>query len=524
MKRRLVLVAFLVVGSIGAVGSPVGAEAEMAPLVLADDSAIPGSYIIVASLEPGDPGAEELLDHLTSRAEQLGGTVEWEFDTVAVGFSAQLPPPAVDVLRRENGVAHVEQNRQVSVPDDRPAIGEAAVASDLVASDLVAWEVDRIDQRDLPLDHEYNLTASGDGIDVYIVDSGVDPDLIWGETIEGVNFAPEHGDEPPWADCSGHGNEVALHLHNTSPDARLIAVRTMDCDNGGDQASAVAGLEWIADHADGPSIANLSWGSSVTGRLDPLWESAINELVDLGVVVVAAAGNHKGNACGVSPARLTDVVTVGAFHARSDETSGWHTNFGPCIDIYAPAYSTSFAAPMVAGATANFWSADPGATSDVVINRVLEAGTPDRLTFTPSHWAESTENLIVYAMPELPAPNAVAVSPGTIRPQAAPALDPGEITLTASAQHDRQVEYRFVLEQYVLSGAWQTIYDSGFGTEDSITVDLGPARRILVRWEVTARRHGEVGQMSQPRYFSFLPGPPPNWRSTPGSASASASD
>lgn len=60
-------------------------------------------------------------------------------------------------------------------------------------------------------------------------------------------------------------------------------------------------------------------------------------LTQRNIIVVAAAGNSKADACMFHPASARGAITVGAFEFRSGTDSAWgKTNFGHCVDIYAP--------------------------------------------------------------------------------------------------------------------------------------------------------------------------------------------
>jgi subtilisin family serine protease len=129
-------------------------------------------------------------------------------------------------------------------------------------------------------------------------------------------------------------------------------------------------------------VANLSLGGSPSTSLD----AAVNRAIQAGVNVVVAAGNDNRDACGESPARVPAALTVGA-SAKTDARASF-SNYGPCLDLFAPGdrivsaintgdsatatYSgTSMAAPHVAGAVALYLQGAPGATPAQVNGALL---------------------------------------------------------------------------------------------------------------------------------------------------------
>ena len=77
---------------------------------------------------------------------------------------------------------------------------------------------------------------------------------------------------------------------------------------------------------------------SLGGGATPTLDDAIRESIDAGVTYVVAAGNSNANACNYSPARVSEAITVGA--TTSTDARASYSNFGTCLDVFAPGMNT----------------------------------------------------------------------------------------------------------------------------------------------------------------------------------------
>ena len=281
------------------------------------------------------------------------------------------------------------------------------------------WGLDRIDQTEaLPYNDPTNPDATytygeHDGANsyAYIVDSGIDIDhgdfggrAIWGMTA---------GDLRPGTDDNGHGTHCAgttgSNSYGVAKEATLVAVKVLNALGSGTTSDIVEGLEWVlTDHNSRPdarSVVNLSLGGSGTNL--PM-EDAVQNLIDGGVTACIAAGNSDDDACNYTPARVADAITVGA--SDINDWSATFTNYGTCLDIFAPGVDvlstvpgedtdvydgTSMATPHVVGAVARYMSSQSSAPSPAVVRSYLvSSATADALTFRVGHG--SSPNLLLY--------------------------------------------------------------------------------------------------------------------------------
>ena len=313
-------------------------------------------------------------------------------------YSAVFPGVAVSLT--DVAAAALARNPKVQIMERDGTVTGSSIQTP------VTWGLDRIDQRSRPLSGSYSYDFAGSGVTAYVVDSGIlSSHSDFGGRVRSGYTAVADGNGT--SDCNGHGTHVAGTIGGTTygvaKSVSLVAVRVLDCSGSGSWSGVIAGLDWVAtDHAAGtPAVANMSLGGGASSTVD----SAVQAVIADGVTVVVAAGNSNADACATSPARVPSALTIGATDSADIRAS--FSNFGPCVDLFAPGVSitsdwnngstnvisgTSMASPHVAGAVSVLLSQMPAttpadisakvvglATSGVVAN--AGTGSPNRLLF-----------------------------------------------------------------------------------------------------------------------------------------------
>ena len=270
------------------------------------------------------------------------------------------------------------------------------------------WGLDRIDQQALPLSTTYDDgDFQGANTKSYVVDSGIDPSNtdFEGRVTTGYDAVQ---DGLGSGDCDGHGTHVAGTIGSktfgVAKKTTLIPVRVLDCAGSGLYSTVISGLNWIAgNYVPGEAaVVNMSLGGPASSTLD----EAVNNLISKGLSVVVAAGNDNLNACDYSPARTPDAITVGA--TNTDDSRASYSNFGSCLDIFAPGTSipstwlgvnyyailsgTSMAAPHVAGVIVRFLGQYPG-LSPVQVTKSIKTSSTKNLVTSPG---TGSPNRLVY--------------------------------------------------------------------------------------------------------------------------------
>lgn len=230
----------------------------------------------------------------------------------------------------------------------------------------------------------YKLKAKSN-INIAVVDSGINYNhelLKYRVVRTKMDFSTDaSGDE---MDTSGHGTKVAGVIAKSTPsNVKLFGYKIFDKNLKGTSSEAVAALSYIKQLKNKPDIINCSFATGSLGTV-------IDELVDMGVTIVAAAGND-GKEVYQQPALFDSAITVAAINPHGNAWTS--SNYGTCVDISAPGVSvysanfpgdntyatfkgTSVATPLVSAAAAYVLMEHRSYTPEQVKQEIIATATP----------------------------------------------------------------------------------------------------------------------------------------------------
>lgn len=350
---------------------------------------IPGRYIVVL-----EDGSRDLPAVASEMAHRNFGTLGHVYQRALQGFSVELNEGRARALANDPRVAWVEEDAEVELN---------------ATQSNATWGLDRIDQRDRPLNGTYVYNATGSGVKAYIIDTGIlgSHNEFGGRVISGYTAI---SDGRGTTDCNGHGTHVAGTVggstYGVAKSVTLVPVRVLDCNGSGSNSGVIAGVDWVTtNHLAGqPAVANMSLGGGASSALD----TAVRNSIADGVTYVVASGNSNADACNYSPARVTEAITVNS--STSTDARSSFSNWGSCTDLFAPGSSitsawytsntatntisgTSMASPHVAGAASLYLQGNTGASPSTVWAAIRDSASVNKISSV-----SGSPNLLLYSL------------------------------------------------------------------------------------------------------------------------------
>jgi subtilisin family serine protease len=309
------------------------------------------------------------------------------------GFSGKFSKEEIAKLQKDPRVEYIEPEQifTISAQQNSPP----------------SWGLPRISQVNRNLSAPYHYPDhAGQGIDVWVIDTGIQTTHsdFEGRAVMVKNYVTGESN----TDLNGHGTHVAGTIgsktYGVAKKVNLYGVKVLNKSGSGSTSNVVAAINYVAQNArPGKSVLNLSLGGSKSTSVN----NAVAAAVAAGVVVVVAAGNEYANACNYSPASTPSACTVAA--STSSDVHASYSNYGSCVDIYAPGTSitslwigsngatstisgTSMASPHVAGVAALYLASYPSTSPSNVCSALVSYANSNKITSVPS----GTPNKLVY--------------------------------------------------------------------------------------------------------------------------------
>lgn len=390
MKKRLVISAIVALAGLIAQA----AAAQPGLVIQAKESPIKDSYVVVFNQgrDPGNLASELAAVH--------GGEVKHVYRHALQGAAYQMTAAQAEAMARNPWVVSVEEDFELSLVGDQ--------------ANPPSWGLDRIDQRNLPLNNNYHYDFTGTGVRVYVIDSGI--------RTTHTNF----GGRAVWAkDCTGqgqfdpigHGTHVAGTIgsatYGVAKNVGLYAVKVCTSATSCPDSALLCGIDYVTGQKQSspsiPVVANMSLRGPFNSTLNNTVQASINA----GVFHAVAAGNDAGNACNYSPASAPNAFTTAATTITDARWAS--SNFGACLDAFAPGSGitstwhtsntatntisgTSMASPHVAGAAALLLHQNPTWPPYQVTSELADRTTPNKVT----NPGTGSPNRLLYALAVAP--------------------------------------------------------------------------------------------------------------------------
>jgi subtilisin family serine protease len=365
-------------------------------------------FVSSPNLRPVDGATTRLLAQELSSV--FDGKVTRVFEKRRKGFAVSgLSEDAARSLADDPRVDYVEPVIRLQFSDVQGSPGQPA-----------PQHLDRIDQRALPRDGTYTYAATGNGVTVFVLDSGIRYTHdefqdragtgVWDCVVptgfsqdcgRRISFSSPNADQRN-PDCNGHGTRVASVIGGrTFGVAKGVELRgyiitnsannDLSCSSPGDTEDMKSAIEAMEDEAQDDSTTIVVNLSVIVNGTSNAVEDAIRAAMNDGAVFVVGAGNDNIDACTRTPTRMSEVITVAAVNEA--DTRWGLSNYGSCVDLFAPGTNitaadrtsnsatisgregTSYAAPIVSGIVALYLQTHPQASAAQVQEAIKDQAT-----------------------------------------------------------------------------------------------------------------------------------------------------
>ncbi|KAM6172473.1 proprotein convertase subtilisin/kexin type 9 [Erethizon dorsatum] len=373
---------------------------------------LPGTYVVVLKEGTHRGQTERTARRLQARAARRGylTTVLRLFHHLVPGFLVKMSGDLLDLALRLPHVEYIEEDSSVFAQS-------------------VPWNLERI----LPVRYqaeEYSAPSGGGLVEVYLLDTSVQSghrEIQGRVTVTDFESVPEEDGtrfHRQASKCDSHGTHLAGVVSGrdagVAKGASLRSLRVLNCQGKGTVSSTLIGLEFIRKSQLAQPVGPLVVLLPLAGGYSRTLNAACHHLARVGVVLVAAAGNFRDDACLYSPASAPEVITVGATNAQDQPVTlgTLGTNFGRCVDLFAPGEDiigassdcstcfvsrsgTSQAAAHVAGIAAMMLTAEPELTLAELRHRLIHFSAKDVINeaWFPEDQRVLTPNLVATLPP-----------------------------------------------------------------------------------------------------------------------------
>jgi subtilisin family serine protease len=372
---------------------------------------VQGSYLVVFKNEVSQA---TLAADLKEIQDIHNVTFQYTYENAIKGFAGQLTSDQLAAMLNHPNVDFVEEDQVVHAfqfPGTGCTLGEHGENYD--------WGLSRVCAYNSQLDNFYSTpdaARQGEGVTAFIIDTGIylGHSDFQGRAVFGYKATPSWSD----GDGNGHGTHVASTVggwrYGVASKAKLVTIKVLGDDGSGTIAGVVAGVNYV--HGNCPSGTRCTGNMSLGGGFSAALNNACNSVVATGTVMVVAAGNENQNACNVSPASATEVITTASLDQGPNPTGdarSYFSNWGTCCKIFGPGSNilgawigtptatrtisgTSMASPHVCGVTALILAENPNLTVAQVKDFLYNTGARDLIELNCGSAAcQQTPNIVV---------------------------------------------------------------------------------------------------------------------------------